>query len=104
MTEDLSNFILSRGKEAALRKMTLEKNLTKSDMRDLTFSELQMFLEQEVFELYEEVFKTPGAIPNKELLRAIQDEAGDVIAFASGIAAKAGQLADTADQEELLFN
>jgi NTP pyrophosphatase (non-canonical NTP hydrolase) len=102
MTKELCDFILSIGKESAMQKMTAEKNLSKPDMRALTFAELQLFLEVEVMELFDEVSKTPGIFPSKKLLRDIQDEAGDVIAFASGIAAKAMRLAAEMEQKELI--
>jgi hypothetical protein len=84
--------MLMAGKNAAMHKMILEKNLPKPDMRLHSFSDLQLLLEEEVSELKKDIFKAvSGYALTQELLQAIQDEAGDVIAFASGIVAKALQ-------------
>jgi NTP pyrophosphatase (non-canonical NTP hydrolase) len=88
MTREMSESILTDGKTAALKKMMQTRNLPKPDMRTLAFAELQLLLEKEVEELRDEIFKSVGKPMTAELLQAIQDEAGDVIAFASGIASK----------------
>jgi len=98
----LINTILDAGREAAYMKMSLDRNLKKPDMRILDFSCLYTHLRNEVEELREETRK--ALIPDstnihdkdpltlsEELLNAIRDEAGDVIAFASGIVAKCDQ-------------
>jgi hypothetical protein len=92
MNYEMCDYVLMIGKNAAMRKMTLDKNLPKPDMRILSFSDLQLLLEEEVSELKKEIFKTIAEHPSTlELLQVVIDEAGDVIAFASGIAAKAQQ-------------
>jgi hypothetical protein len=92
MQYEACDYILSLGKNAAMHKMTLERNLPKPDMRSYSFPCLHLLLEEEVSELKTEIIKTITGNPlTQELLQAIQDEAGDVIAFASGVAAKAQQ-------------
>jgi hypothetical protein len=92
MTWELCDIILEAGKNAAMQKMSLEKNLLKPDMRLLGFSDLQLLLETEVRELRDEVFKSVMGKPlTMETLNAIRDEAGDIIAFACGIVSKANQ-------------
>ena len=95
MNSEIAGRILDAGREAAYAKMSLDKNMEKPDMRISGFSDLQLLLEHEAVELSNEVFKAimPGSI-SEELLNAIRDEAGDVIALASGIAAKCDQELD----------
>jgi hypothetical protein len=104
MTEEMSDLISTIGKNAAMRKMTRDKNLPKPDMRTLTFAELQILLEKEVQELQEEIFRSLHEPMSLELSRAIQDEAGDVIAFASGIVSKALQIASDMNAQPFLFD
>jgi hypothetical protein len=104
MNYEMSELILAHGKNAALQKMTNERNLPKTDMRTYTFAEFQLFLEKEVQELQDEIFKSLDRPMTVELLQAIQDEAGDVIAFASGIVAKAIQIAADLNPEPSLFD
>jgi hypothetical protein len=104
MTFEMIDFILANGKNAALRKMTQDKNLPKPDMRTFSLAELYMLLEKEVLELYEETFYSLENPMTPESLQAIQDEAGDVIAFASGIVSKALQLADNMNPQPSLFD
>jgi hypothetical protein len=90
MIWELCDIILSAGKNAAMRKMSLEKNISKPDMRLSSFKDLHLLLQDEVRELRSEIFRSvSGKYPPIEVLKAIRDEAGDIIAFASGIAAKA---------------
>jgi hypothetical protein len=94
MTYELNEIILALGKNAAMEKMSPEKCLSKPDMRTYSFSDLWLFLGKEVRELQDELLKldySKGPFQPVELLNAIRDEAGGVIAFASGIAAKAIQ-------------
>jgi len=102
MDSKLINTILDAGREAACEKMSLDRNAKKPDMRTLDFFCLISYLWGEVEELHDEIDKAD--IPNlssirdknpltlpEELLNAIRKEAGDVIAFASGIVAKCDQ-------------
>jgi hypothetical protein len=94
MTYELNDIILSLGKTAATEKMMLDKNLPKKDMRLFSYSDLQLLLDREVQELKDEILKLiklnmTEKIPSAEILNAIRNEARDVIAFASGIVAKA---------------
>jgi hypothetical protein len=90
MTCELCDTILSAGKNAAMQKMTLERNLSKPDMRLSSFSRLTFLLEDEVRELWAELVRSVAEKSlSIEVLNAIRDEAGDIVAFASGIAAKA---------------
>jgi NTP pyrophosphatase (non-canonical NTP hydrolase) len=92
MNYELCDYILMAGKNAAMGKMTQEKNLLKPDMRLSSFSDLYHRLVEEVSELEVEILKViTQNPPPPDLLQAILDETGDVIAFASGIAAKAQQ-------------
>jgi hypothetical protein len=91
MTWELCDIILSMGKNAAMQKMSLDKNVLKPDMRICGFSDLQILLEEEIRELRNEIFKNINKTPAIESLAAIRDEAGDVIAFASGIVSKVNQ-------------
>jgi NTP pyrophosphatase (non-canonical NTP hydrolase) len=91
MTWELCDIILSMGKNAALQKMSLDRNVSKQDMRLCGFSDLQLFLEEEVRELRNEIFKSIKESSTIENLNAIRDEAADVIAFASGIVSKVNQ-------------
>jgi NTP pyrophosphatase (non-canonical NTP hydrolase) len=104
MTYEMSDFILGNGKQAALQKMTQDKNLSKPDMRTLAFSELYLLLKEEVSELHEEILNSFNRPMTPELLQAIQDEAGDVIAFASGIVSKAIQVTNNLNYPPSLFN
>jgi NTP pyrophosphatase (non-canonical NTP hydrolase) len=104
MTYEMSDFILDNGKQAALQKMTQDKNLSKSDMRTLTFSELYLLLKEEVSELHEEILNSFNQPMTPELLPAIQDEAGDVIAFARGIVSKALQITNDLNSQPSLFD
>jgi NTP pyrophosphatase (non-canonical NTP hydrolase) len=104
MTYEMIDLILSNGKQAALQKMTQDKNLSKTGMRILTFAELYMLLGEEVLELHEEILKSFSQPMTPELLQAIQDEAGDVIAFASGIVSKALQITNDLNFQPSLFD
>ena len=104
MHVQLINKILEAGREAAYAKMSLGRNLEKPDMRTLSFYDLQLFLEHEIEELAFEVFAR--ARPESEFektLNAIRNEAGDVIAFASGIAAKCDQELDKIRNEDIPY-
>jgi NTP pyrophosphatase (non-canonical NTP hydrolase) len=93
MTVDRSKEILRAGSASALEKMSLPRNLQKGEITDLSFLELYTGLVMEHCELEDEIRKAETGIADTavpiELLEAIRFEAGDVIAFASGIAAKA---------------
>ena len=93
MTHELNDIITAMGRNAAMKKMSLTRNLVKKDMRLYSFADLQFFLTQEIKELSDELKKLylSENTPSEKLLISIQDEAGDIIAFASGIVAKAIQ-------------
>jgi hypothetical protein len=79
--------------ESALEKMTSARCLPKKEITDFSFLELYARIRMEVRELEEEIRKagtdySDSEVP-LEVLNAIRAEAGDIIAFASGLVAKA---------------
>jgi NTP pyrophosphatase (non-canonical NTP hydrolase) len=104
MTVDRSKEILRAGSASALEKMSLPRNLPKGEITDLSFLELYAGLVAEQRELADEIRKTEkGPAVTMELLEAIRFEAGDVVAFASGIAAKAdSEMAALSERRPLL--
>jgi NTP pyrophosphatase (non-canonical NTP hydrolase) len=93
MTVDRCKRILQAGIDASLEKMSLPRNISKREITDLSFLELYARMIMESEELSDEICKVEtdyeGTPVSVETLNAIRFEAGDVIAFASGIAAKA---------------
>jgi NTP pyrophosphatase (non-canonical NTP hydrolase) len=95
MTADRSKEIIRSGMASALEKMSLPRNLPKKEITGLSFLELYARLVMEQHELEDEIRKAgidyaDTVVPVK-LLESIRSEAGDVIAFASGMAAKADE-------------
>ena len=87
--------ILDAGRNAAYSKMSLERNSEKPDMRAYGFHELHRLIKEEMNELGDEFRKMVlQGDRSEELLIRIRNEAGDVIAFASGIVAKCDQEVD----------
>jgi NTP pyrophosphatase (non-canonical NTP hydrolase) len=93
MTVERSKEILRAGAASALEKMSSDRCLPKKEITDFSFLELyaRIFMEQQ--ELEEEIRKagedySDTVVPIK-VLKAIRSEAGDIISFASGMAAKA---------------
>jgi hypothetical protein len=93
MTVDRSKEILRAGMASALEKMSSAKCLPKKEITDFSFLEIYARISMEQRELEDEIRKTEmdypdGAVPIKAL-EAIRSEVGDIISFASGMAAKA---------------
>jgi hypothetical protein len=93
MTADRSKEILQAGMASALEKMSSPKNLPKKEITDFSFLELYSRILMEQRELEDEIQKAGAdyadtVVPIK-VLKAIRSEAGDIISFASGMAAKA---------------
>ena len=92
MTLQLTDQILKAGREAAYAKMTLDRNLPKPDMRIFSIPELYLLIKQEMEELGHEVREMEVSCDySEDLLVRIRNEAGDVIAYASGLVAKCDQ-------------
>jgi hypothetical protein len=93
MTVDRSKKILQSGMDAALEKMSSPRNLAKKEITGLSFLELYARIVMEQLELQGEIQKIkidyPDSVVPAEILEAIRFEAGDIIAFASAIVAKA---------------
>ena len=84
--------ILNAGREAAYTKMTLDRNSLKPDMRIYSIPDLHNFMKHEIEELEQEIREMVILKKSSEdLLIRIRNEAGDVIAFASGLVAKCDQ-------------
>jgi hypothetical protein len=107
MTVDRSKEILQAGMASALEKMSSARNLPKKEITGLSFLELYARIVMEQQELKEEICKAglddPGAAVSAEVLKAMRFEAGDIIAFASGLAAKAdAELAELTCKQPIL--
>jgi hypothetical protein len=85
--------VLQAGANSALEKMSSPRCLSKGEMTDLSFLELYARMVIESLELEKEIHKTitdySDAVLSMKVLEAVRFEAGDVIAFASGLVAKA---------------
>jgi hypothetical protein len=95
MTVERSKEILKAGAASALEKMSSARCLPKKEITEFSFLELYARIMMEQRELEDEICKigtdySDTVIPIKTL-KAIRSEAGDIISFAAGIAAKADQ-------------
>jgi hypothetical protein len=92
MTIERSKKILQVGMVSALEKMSSTRNLPKKEITDFSFLELYARMFMELRELEDEIRKVKMDYANivtpVEVLEAIRSEAGDIIAFASGMVAK----------------
>jgi hypothetical protein len=108
MTVDRSKEILQSGMSSALEKLSSARCLPKKEITDSSFLELYARLVMELRELESEICKTgmdySDAIVSIKTLEAIRSEAGDIISFASGLAAKAdAELAALTGKQSVLF-
>jgi hypothetical protein len=108
MTIDRNKKILQSGIDSALEKMSSPRNLLKSGITGLSFRELYIRIVMEQAELKDEIQKMEAdysdpAVP-AEVLEAIRFKAGDVIAFASAIVAKADAEIASLSNKQLVFS
>jgi NTP pyrophosphatase (non-canonical NTP hydrolase) len=95
MTVERSKEVLQAGTASALEKMSSARCLPKKEITELSFLELYARIVMEQKELEDEIRKagtdySDTVVPVK-VLKDIRSEAGDVIAFAAGLVAKADQ-------------
>jgi NTP pyrophosphatase (non-canonical NTP hydrolase) len=108
MTPERSREILEAGTDAAFEKMSSAKCLLKKEITELSFLELYARMVMEQKELEDEIRKAatdyPDTAVSTHVLEAIRSEAGDVIAFAAGLVAKADRVLEAqADSQPRLF-
>ena len=104
MRPERSVEVLQAGYAAAYKKMSAKRCCSKKEITDFSFLELYVRLFMEIEELQREIFKLKydyeKPVLPPEILEAIKAEAGDVIAFASGIVAKVNRTLEPPKDEK----
>jgi hypothetical protein len=107
MTVYRSKEVLQAGMASALEKMSSAKCLPKKEITDRSFLELYVRIFMKLRELEIEICKVKedysDAVIPVSLLNAIRSEAGDIIAFASGVVAKVDVKLETLIGKQLVF-